>query len=94
MKIAITGASGFIGSVLVPLLLADGHELRMLTRSIRTQDGVTFITGDLIQEQSLKELVAGSMLCRICNPALLSIRICNPTFYPFELLHAADTLNF
>ena len=59
MKIAITGASGFIGSVLVPLFLADGHSLRLLTRAPRAQDGITFITGDLLQEESLKELVAG-----------------------------------
>ena len=59
MKIAITGASGFIGSVLVPLLRADGHTLRLLTRSPRTQDGITFIKGDLLHEESLKTLVAG-----------------------------------
>jgi nucleoside-diphosphate-sugar epimerase len=32
MRILITGVSGFIGAALVPALLADGHELRGLTR--------------------------------------------------------------
>ncbi len=32
MRILLTGASGFIGSTLAPALLAEGHELRGLTR--------------------------------------------------------------
>jgi len=32
MRILVTGASGFAGSLLVPRLLADGHELRALGR--------------------------------------------------------------
>lgn len=32
MKIAITGASGFIGSALVPVLLTEGHEVVKLVR--------------------------------------------------------------
>ncbi|WP_369254165.1 TIGR01777 family oxidoreductase [Geodermatophilus amargosae] len=39
MKIAITGASGLIGSTLVPALLADGHEvIRLVRRTPRTAD--------------------------------------------------------
>jgi dihydroflavonol-4-reductase len=38
MKIAITGASGHIGSALVPLLLAAGHSLRLLTRDSSQSD--------------------------------------------------------
>jgi uncharacterized protein YbjT (DUF2867 family) len=32
MRILLTGASGFIGSMLAPALLAEGHELRALAR--------------------------------------------------------------
>ncbi|GAB3201444.1 TIGR01777 family oxidoreductase [Geodermatophilus arenarius] len=39
MKIAVTGASGLIGSTLVPELRADGHEvIRLVRRTPRTAD--------------------------------------------------------
>ncbi len=39
MKIAVTGASGLIGQVLVPALRADGHEvIRLVRRTPRTVD--------------------------------------------------------
>ena len=34
MKIAVTGATGFVGSHLVARLVNDGHEVKVLTRSI------------------------------------------------------------
>ena len=35
MVVAITGATGFVGTKLVESLLKDGHEVRVLTRSIK-----------------------------------------------------------
>ncbi|MFY0255436.1 NAD-dependent epimerase/dehydratase family protein [Chitinophaga sp. 30R24] len=63
MTIAITGASGYIGSVLLPLLLSDGHNLRLLTRKTPpaiVPAGVTFVPGELTNESSLQQLVAGA----------------------------------
>ena len=39
MKIAVTGSSGVLGTVLVPMLREDGHEvLRLVRRTPRTAD--------------------------------------------------------
>ena len=35
MVVSITGATGFVGTKLVESLLKDGHEVRVLTRSIK-----------------------------------------------------------
>jgi UDP-glucose 4-epimerase len=52
MRIAVTGASGFLGSVLTRQLVASGHDLRVLTRTLPRQDTgsdprVERIQGDL-----------------------------------------------
>ena len=63
-KIAITGATGFIGSAIARRLLASGWEIRALTR--RTSDrnllsgfGVPWVEGALEDVDSLKRLVRG-----------------------------------
>jgi uncharacterized protein (TIGR01777 family) len=44
MKIAITGGTGFLGSALTELLLANGHEVLILTRSKKSPErGITYI---------------------------------------------------
>ncbi len=59
MTIAVTGSSGFVGSVLVPQLLAAGHRLKLLSRT-KDQDvpvNVEFVYGDLLNKESLETLV-------------------------------------
>jgi uncharacterized protein YbjT (DUF2867 family) len=61
MKLAITGATGFVGGQLLDQALAAGHEIRALTR--RSQDdrkGVTWIDGALDRPDSLERLVDGA----------------------------------
>jgi dihydroflavonol-4-reductase len=74
VKIAVTGASGFIGAVLVPLLQDAGHDLQLLTRNrLRPGDAqgyadgadiegqsIEWIRGDLLDKQRLQQLVAGA----------------------------------
>ncbi len=59
--LAITGATGFVGSTLVRLALASGWVVRALTRSPRAaQDGVVWILGALDQPESLATLCQDS----------------------------------
>ena len=60
MKLAITGATGFVGSAVLDLALEAGHEVRALTRT--TQDaraGVEWVEGTLADDPALATLCAG-----------------------------------
>ena len=64
MKIAITGATGFIGSHLTETLVAQGHEVTCLTRSREKVNWirdlpVRMVYGDVCHEHSLEKLVTG-----------------------------------
>jgi nucleoside-diphosphate-sugar epimerase len=61
MRIAITGGTGFVGSHLIELALAEGHQVRALTRRPQEpQTGVTWIEGALDTIASLDALCEGS----------------------------------
>lgn len=56
MDVLVTGATGFIGSSLVPSLRDAGHEVRALVRDTDRYDGpddVTLVEGDLLDPPSL-----------------------------------------
>ncbi len=64
MKIAVTGASGHVGTNLCELLVQQGHHVRILVyrdRSVIEHLPVEFIDGDITNEE---DLVA---LCRNCE---------------------------
>ncbi|TFH12598.1 MAG: NAD(P)-dependent oxidoreductase [Nitrosomonadales bacterium] len=57
-SVAVTGATGFIGHVLVQSLIKDGWKVRALTRIPRVSDEFTqWITGDLDDPIALQSLV-------------------------------------
>lgn len=59
--IAITGATGFVGSRMLDLVVSEGYDARALTR--RKQDdrpGVTWVRGALDDKDSLTKLCSGA----------------------------------
>lgn len=60
MKILVTGATGFVGSRLVTALVADGHDVRAMTRRPETYAGKgTPVGGDVDDPGSLAEAMTG-----------------------------------
>jgi nucleoside-diphosphate-sugar epimerase len=61
VKLAITGATGFVGGHLLDRAQAEGHEVRALTRRPQPpRPGVTWISGSLETPDALAELVRGA----------------------------------
>jgi uncharacterized protein YbjT (DUF2867 family) len=60
MRVLVSGGSGRLGRVLVPLLSAAGHNVRVLSRVHRTGPGlhVSNVIGDLTTGVGLREAVA------------------------------------
>jgi uncharacterized protein YbjT (DUF2867 family) len=63
MKLLLTGANGYIGTRLIPLLLEKGHEVVCLVRDkdyfekqFAYANKVTLLTGDLLREKSIEPL--------------------------------------
>ncbi|MEM7625755.1 MAG: DUF2867 domain-containing protein [Planctomycetota bacterium] len=65
MRILVTGATGYIGGRLVPLLLSAGHRVRVLVRDIDPIKGrswendVEVVHGDLLRPETLGPAVGG-----------------------------------
>ena len=58
MRVAVTGATGFVGSHLLDAAIAAGHEITALTRREQPpRERVTWIAGDLHNRSALEQLV-------------------------------------
>lgn len=61
MRIALTGATGFLGGAVLGQLIAGGHQVKALTRRPQpAQAGVAWIAGDLADVAALDALAAGT----------------------------------
>lgn len=61
MKLAVTGATGFVGSHLLDAALGAGHRLKALTRREQPlRAGVEWVAGDLDTRSALERLVDGA----------------------------------
>jgi nucleoside-diphosphate-sugar epimerase len=59
--LAITGATGFVGSAVLNAALAQGHQVRALARRDQApRAGVEWLRGDLADQAALAALVAGA----------------------------------
>jgi nucleoside-diphosphate-sugar epimerase len=85
MKILITGGAGYIGSVLTPSLLAQGHEVTVLDTFYFNQNSLLdccqyekfqIVRGDSRDEALIKQLAASADLI-IPLAALVGVPLCN-----------------
>ena len=61
MKLAITGGTGFVGSHLLDVALAEGHAVTALTRRDQpARSGLVWVNGDLQDRNALHRLVDGA----------------------------------
>lgn len=69
MKVLITGGAGYIGSVLVPMLLEKGFQVRVIDNLLYGGHGLLysyfnpnfeFINGDITNRESVKEAIKGT----------------------------------
>lgn len=64
MRAMVTGGSGFVGRALIPMLRAQGYEVRAIARSdaaarIVEEAGAQSVRGDLDDEEALRAVMAG-----------------------------------
>ncbi|CAN5332295.1 NAD-dependent epimerase/dehydratase family protein [soil metagenome] len=65
MRIAVTGATGFVGGHLLPQLIGAGHQVNALTRRPQAdRPGVTWVAGALDNEDAL------ARLCENCDAVI------------------------
>lgn len=74
MNITVFGATGGVGRHLIPLALAEGHEVTAFTRNptgvVRNHPDLDVVTGDVLDEAAVRRAVAGrdAVVCALGRP--------------------------
>ncbi|MYW00994.1 NAD(P)H-binding protein [Streptomyces sp. SID3343] len=59
-SILVTGGTGTLGNLVVPMLREAGRPVRVLSRSVReVGNGVEYVQGDLLKDEGIEAAVAG-----------------------------------
>lgn len=89
MRLAITGGTGFVGAHLIDVALADGHEIKALTRREQPErERLTWVPGDL-QNRAALEILVGDVEAVIHVAGVIS----GSNAAAFELGNVAGTLS-
>ncbi|WP_171013644.1 NAD-dependent epimerase/dehydratase family protein [Chitinivorax sp. B] len=87
-KILVLGGSGFVGQATIPSLLASGHEVSVISRSILKPpqlDGTNYFSSSLEQKQILQALLPTTeFVLHFASASTPSVSALDPTF---EALH-------
>lgn len=87
MRIAVTGATGFVGTHLLPLLLDSNHEVRALTRKPKPDSTrLTWILGSLKNPAVLRDL------CDNCDAVIHVAGVVSADFAGFDTGNRLGTL--
>ena len=93
MRLVLTGATGFVGSHLLKRLLADGHAVRALVRSLQKASlspdpNLELVQGDVVEGSGLDEAMRG------CEAVIHLVGIIAETGNAtFEKVHHLGTRN-
>src|SRR4051812_19966414 len=86
MKALVTGAAGYIGSVVTESLLADGHEVIAVDslengHRAAVHPDATFVKGDLLDREWLIDFFASNQVDAVCHlaaEALIGVSLVDP----------------
>lgn len=100
-KVLVTGGAGYIGSILVPDLLADGHKVTVLDNFMYKQNSLAsscihpnlnLVTGDIRDESLVKKLVLDNEVI-IPLAAIVGAPACNRDTTAAESINLVAALN-